>query len=49
MVLAMYSRTDLKKAMNRIFLDNDFKQVYLKNDSYIWQCEKEIRQIVEIF
>jgi len=48
MVLAMFHRRDLKEALNRVFADYEYKQVYRKNDSYIWQCENEIKNILDI-
>ena len=41
-LLALYNREDLERACLEIFSDADFLLLYSLEDSYMWQCRKEI-------
>lgn len=47
MVLALHRIEDLRAALLGMFNDPDIKMMYTRSDSYIWQCQKPICNILE--
>lgn len=47
-LLAVYKTADLYAAFNQIFCDSEFLLMYSMNDSYMWQCRKEIIECLEM-
>jgi hypothetical protein len=47
-LLAVYRLNDLCEALTQIFCDTEFLLLYSMNDSYVWQCRKEIMNSLEV-
>jgi hypothetical protein len=47
-LLAVYKLNDLCEALTQVFCDSAFLLLYSMNDSYVWQCRKEITKILEV-